>query len=169
MHFKQCNQAIFDLLFFLVRVPISFHLLLWSSIFLNYLYMTKLSSYWRILVSYSRAIFSFTYFLLFLLCYLLPARNFPSISLSHLIAITIDNSRTGLDTSKNQCSAPAVTALKKLLTVSCLQFIVTKELIKYIRLYNYHRLSYWKHHTRYSGIRRKQEGEMCCSKLSVRI
>ena len=25
---------------------------------------------------------------------------------------TIDNSRTGLDTSKNQCSAPAVTALK---------------------------------------------------------
>ena len=24
----------------------------------------------------------------------------------------IDNSRTGLDTSKNQCSAPAVTALK---------------------------------------------------------
>ena len=25
---------------------------------------------------------------------------------------TINNSRTGLDTSKNQCSAPAVTALK---------------------------------------------------------
>ena len=40
----------------------------------------------------------------------------------------IDNSRTGLDTSKNQCSAPAVTALKKLLTVSCLQLISTKEL-----------------------------------------
>ena len=28
------------------------------------------------------------------------------------ITIVIDNSRTGLDTSKNQCSAPAVTALK---------------------------------------------------------
>ena len=28
------------------------------------------------------------------------------------IALYIDNSRTGLDTSKNQCSAPAVTALK---------------------------------------------------------
>ena len=26
--------------------------------------------------------------------------------------MNIDNSRTGLDTSKNQCSAPAVTALK---------------------------------------------------------
>ena len=61
---------------------------------------------------------------------------------------TIDNSRTGLDTSKNQCSAPAVTALKKLLTVSYLQFISTKELVKCIRLYNYyHWLSYWKHHT----------------------
>ena len=60
---------------------------------------------------------------------------------------TIDNSRTGLDTRKNQCSTPAVTALKKLLTVSCLQFISTKELVKCIRLYNYHWLSYWKHHT----------------------
>ena len=59
----------------------------------------------------------------------------------------IDSSRTGLDTSKNQCSAPAVTALKKLLTVSCLQLISTKELIKCIRLYIYHWLSYWKHHT----------------------
>ena len=29
-----------------------------------------------------------------------------------LFTIAIDNSRTGLDTSKNQCSAPAVTALK---------------------------------------------------------
>ena len=29
------------------------------------------------------------------------------------ITCYIDNSRTGLDTSKNQCSAPAVTALKK--------------------------------------------------------
>ena len=29
-----------------------------------------------------------------------------------LISRAIDNSRTGLDTSKNQCSAPAVTALK---------------------------------------------------------
>ena len=28
------------------------------------------------------------------------------------IAYAIDNSRSGLDTSKNQCSAPAVTALK---------------------------------------------------------
>ena len=28
------------------------------------------------------------------------------------IGKSIDNSRTGLDTSKNQCSAPAVTALK---------------------------------------------------------
>ena len=28
------------------------------------------------------------------------------------IELTIDNNRTGLDTSKNQCSAPAVTALK---------------------------------------------------------
>ena len=28
------------------------------------------------------------------------------------IYLIIDNSRTGLDTSKNQCSAPAVTALK---------------------------------------------------------
>ena len=77
------------------------------------------------------------------------------------IGITIDNSRTGLDTSKNQCSAPAVTALKKLLLVSCLQFISTKELVKCIRLYNYYWLSYWN--------RRKQEFEMCCSKLSVRI
>ena len=53
---------------------------------------------------------------------------------------SIDNSRTGLDTSKNQCSAPAVTGNgpKKLLTVSCLQFISTKELVKCIRLYNYH-------------------------------
>ena len=54
------------------------------------------------------------------------------------ITFTIDNSRTGLDTSKNQCSAPAVTALKQLLTVLCLQFISTKELIKCIRVYNYH-------------------------------
>ena len=51
---------------------------------------------------------------------------------------TIDNSRTGLDTSKNQRSAPAVTALKKLLMVSCLQFISPKELVKCIRLYNYY-------------------------------
>ena len=36
---------------------------------------------------------------------------------------------------------------KKILTVSCLQFISTKELINCIRLYNYHWLSYWKHHT----------------------
>ena len=28
------------------------------------------------------------------------------------IILSIDNSRTGLDTSKNQCSAPAVTAVK---------------------------------------------------------
>ena len=36
---------------------------------------------------------------------------------------------------------------KKLLTVSCLQFISTKELVKCIRNYNYyHWLSYWKHH-----------------------
>ena len=32
---------------------------------------------------------------------------------SLLLHKNIDNSRTGLDTSKNQCSAPAVTALKK--------------------------------------------------------
>ena len=31
------------------------------------------------------------------------------------ILSAIDNSRTGLDTSKNQCSAPAVTALKKII------------------------------------------------------
>ena len=30
----------------------------------------------------------------------------------YLISESIDNSRTGLDTSKNQCSTPAVTALK---------------------------------------------------------
>ena len=30
----------------------------------------------------------------------------------NIISQSIDNSRTGLDTSKNQCSAPAVTALK---------------------------------------------------------
>ena len=30
----------------------------------------------------------------------------------NFLANSIDNSRTGLDTSKNQCSAPAVTALK---------------------------------------------------------
>ena len=52
------------------------------------------------------------------------------------IICTIDISRTGLDTNKNQCSAPAVTALKKVLTVSCLQFISTKELVKCIRIYN---------------------------------
>ena len=43
------------------------------------------------------------------------------------IALYIDNSRTGLDTSKNQCSAPAVTALKIIdgiiLTVSCLPYM----------------------------------------------
>ena len=37
-----------------------------------------------------------------------------------------------MDTSKNQCSSPAVTALKKLLPVLCLQFISTKERIKCI-------------------------------------
>ena len=79
----------------------------------------------------------------------------------------IDNSiETGLDTSKNQCSAPAVTALKKLLlTVSCLQFISTKELFKCIRLF----IGCLTGNIILSGIRRKQEGEMCCSKLSVRI
>ena len=60
------------------------------------------------------------------------------------IMFSIDNSRTGLDTSNNQCSAPAVTALKKLLVVLL-------------------ETSY------YSGIRRKQDGEMCCSEMSVRI
>ena len=33
-------------------------------------------------------------------------------NISSVFSRTIDNSRTGLDTSKNQCSAPAVTALK---------------------------------------------------------
>ena len=67
----------------------------------------------------------------------------------NMIIYIIDNSRTGLDTSKNQCSAPAASnGPKKLLTVSCLQFISTKELVKCTRLYNYyHWLSYWKHHT----------------------
>ena len=34
------------------------------------------------------------------------------INIKSYINNIIDNSRTGLDTSKNQCSAPAVTALK---------------------------------------------------------
>ena len=51
--------------------------------------------------------------------------------------------------------------------VSCLQlFISTKELVKwplYLSLVVLLETSYD------SGIRRKQDGEMCCSKLSVRI
>ena len=45
-------------------------------------------------------------------------KNFSPKKLLHIqkllfiLYFTIDNSRTGLDTSKNQCSAPAVTALK---------------------------------------------------------
>ena len=39
----------------------------------------------------------------------IPTENINSIP---KIILGIDNSRTGLDTSKNQCSAPAVTALK---------------------------------------------------------
>ena len=71
----------------------------------------------------------------------------PAYYLQGFISFIIDNSRTGLDTSNNQCSAYAVTAIKKIWTVSCLQLISTKELVKCIRLYNYHWLSYWKHHT----------------------
>ena len=76
-----------------------------------------------------------------------PGKSKDRLSMYEYIALCIDNSRTGLDTSNNQCSAPAVMALKKLLTVSYLQFISTRELVKCIHLYNYHWLSYWKHRT----------------------
>ena len=74
---------------------------------------------------------------------------------------SIDNSRTGLDTSKNQCSAPAVTSLKKLLAVSCLQFISTKELVKCIQWHYsplYLSMVVSLDTPYYSGIRRKTGG-----------
>ena len=48
------------------------------------------------------------------------------------------------------------------------QFISTRELVKYIHLYKLS-LVVLLETSYYSGIKRKQDSEMCCSEMSVRI